>query len=265
MENEELMIGGVPSERTKELFNRLYTKAFDPATLQKELEEGKYDADTINLAAINYVRECCSLHLEFDEFWSCTKPGEAEKARESDHVTEAIKMLLPYGLDPNKVYEEQHKSYIAGQPDTILKYNIMVELGQMYDGYQAADSLYLLLKRGGDPFLECDGGTLIFSANYDLWDMMGFLDDMNEEAFDAFVHYWMVLISRVDYRLRDKLPVYAEHKFDLSSFCNHEHFYYGFVSSDNPRVGQEIYFFEKGTNLLCARFCFPWKDYYEVE
>ena len=39
---------------------------------------------------------------------------------------------------------------------------------------------------------------MVVSTNYDLWDMMGFLDDMNEEAFDAFVHYWMVLVSQVD-------------------------------------------------------------------
>ena len=36
----------------KDLYDKLFTTEFDPAALRKELEEGKYDAEAVNSAAL---------------------------------------------------------------------------------------------------------------------------------------------------------------------------------------------------------------------
>ena len=36
----------------KDLYDKLFTTEFDPVALRKELEEGKYDAEAVNSAAL---------------------------------------------------------------------------------------------------------------------------------------------------------------------------------------------------------------------
>ena len=251
-----MIIGGDFSPRAKELYERLYTKEFDSESLSRDLNMGRYNADDVNQAAVNYVSDCCELHLEFDEFWSC-RGVAGEQPRESDHVTTVIGLLLPYGLDPNKIYKDP---CIVGKP---IESNIMVELYAMYDGYQAADSLKLLLRKGGDPFLVHDGLPLIDYVSHDLYDGLGFLDDMNDEAFDAMVHYWMVLVSKASkqYRKKDQpIPMLiTPYDMELEFLEDHRRFFWGhgYISEAEK---DELLVFEGGHNLLAVRFHHNYSD-----
>ena len=97
-----LFDGGLKG-KAKELYDKLYTVSFDAISLQKELETGKYDPETVNIAAIEYVDDC---GVNFDH-WSIDfnqfHPGETVPGEESSHMAEVIQLLLDYGLDPNKI------------------------------------------------------------------------------------------------------------------------------------------------------------------
>ena len=76
-----------------------------------------------------------------DENWEYHYGGidEVLPGYESSHVYEAVKILLDYGLDPNAVYPKEC-------PGDGEEFNIMWELRYVNNGYQAADTLALLLE-----------------------------------------------------------------------------------------------------------------------
>lgn len=226
----------------KELYDKLYTTDFDPVSLRTELESGKYDAETVNLAAIEYVDDC---GVNFDHWsidWDQYYPGETVPGLESSHMTEAIGILLDFGLDPNKIF------LIGSEED-----NIMELLHLVFNGFQAADSLYLLLSHGGDPNLVVNRLPLIVDPDFDVgFDTMN-RSDIPDGMYQAKVHYWLVLTGFGAIHGNGKLPVDAVDGFDLANLKEHRNYYVGTIHSDRTKEGWDLVIFDRHTNWEVGR------------
>ena len=226
----------------KELYDKLYTKDFDPVGLRVELESGKYDAEAVNLAAIEYVDDC---GMNFDHWsidWDQYYPGETIPGHESSHLAEAIGLLLDYGLDPNKIF-------LIGSDE----YNIMGWLHLVFNGFQAADSLYLLLNHGGDPNLVVNRLPLIVDPDYDVGFDTVNRSDVPDGMYQAKVHYWLVLTGFGAIHNNGKLPVDPVDGFDLADLKEHRNYYVGTIHSDRTKEGWDLVIFDRHTNWEVGR------------
>ncbi len=233
----------------KELYDKLYTKKFDAASLRKELEDGKYDAEAVNAAAIDYVDDCC---LQLQELvWAGTvvSPGKTFPGLESSHVKEALELLLDFGLDPNRIYQEKNAEGCVTD-----EYNIMDQLYLIDNGYEGADSLHLLLSHGGDPNLMVDGRYLLSDPYYDLWFDTSNRDMLDDSIYYAKIHYCMVLIGFGARTWKKENVLVPVDGFDLSELREHRNYYVGAIRSDKSDLGMELCFFDRRNNWEVARY-----------
>ena len=243
------LFNNVLDGRAKELYDKLFTVDFDEAGLRVELETGKYDAETVNIAAIEYVDDC---GINFDHWsisWDEHFPGETVPGHESSHMTEVIRLLLDYGLDPNKIFR------IDNHHGGFDEYNIMEQVQMVFNGYQAADSLYLLLSHGGNPYLEVDRVPLNIEPDWDIgFDTVNREDMVDDSMYEAKLHYWLVLVGFRAETGDAALPVEAVKDFDLSKLKKHRNYYAGAIHSDKPEDKWELCIFDRHTNWEVARF-----------
>lgn len=230
------------NEAAKELSDRLYAVDFDSVSLRRDLEAGKYNTEDVNYAAYDYVEDCQSQLAELPDC-DDLPPGITVPGLPSSHMTEALELLLDFGLDPNRIFTQEGEM------------NIMVDLQLIDNGYQGADSLYLLLSHGGDPNLVVDGQSLLSEPYFDLWFDTSNRDMLYDSLYEAKIHYCMVLIgfgARCENHSRE--PLDRVNDFDLSLLKNHRDYYVGAIHSDKSNDGMELCFFDKHTNWEVARF-----------
>ncbi len=237
----------IPEGRAKELYDKLYTLDFDAAGLRTELESGKYDTDAVNLAAIEYVDDC---GMNFDHWsvdWDEYYPGETVPGHESSHMTEAIGLLLEFGLDPNRIYREEHEGRRTDE------YNIMEQLQLIFNGYQAADCLYLLLSHGGNPNLKVCGLPLNADPDGDIIYDTENREDVADGMYEAKLHYWFVLTGFRAELADTEFSLEPEKGFDLSELKKHRNYYAGAIRSDRTKAGWDLCIFDRHTNWEVAR------------
>ena len=237
------------SEAAEKLFHLLYTPEFDIDRLRKELESGMYDPDCVNAAAIEYVAECCGNRCESDYGDYPRRYGETVPGYENSHVTEAVELLLDYGLDPNRVYPE-----LNSEGKTVDYSNIMDQLFFVNNGYQAADSLYLMLSHGGNPNLLLGSSPLILEPEWHVEFEIREREDIDDFAFDALIHYWLVLIGFGAGWGDGKQSVEPVGNFDISLLRNHRDYYYGIIHTKESHDGWQLCIFDRHMNLEVARF-----------
>lgn len=240
-----MIFGDLLAGAAKELYDRLYTTEFDPVSLRKDLEAGKYDADAVNMAALEYVDDCFLQVQVIECAGENVVPGETIPWIESGHVAEAVELLLDFGLDPNRIFR---------YPDSEEECNIMFELHLIDNGYQAADALYLLLSHGGNPDLTVDGEHLYSDPYYDLWFDTVNRDMLSSSHYNAKIHYCMVLIGFGAGADSVGLPLDSVKGFDLSELRNHRNYYVGAIHSDKSNDGWELCFFDRNSNWEVARY-----------
>ena len=228
----------------KELYDKLLTADFDVASLRKALDSGKYDAEAVNFAAINYVDKCWSDSWVDAYDWELFHLGDIVPGFRSSHVTETIEILLDYGLDPNRIYKDKHDE----------EYNIMEQLQGVINGYQAADSLYKLLSHGGNPNLIVNGLPIVSCLDSDIIIYTENRDEIADVLYDEMLHYWMVLVGFGATYSDGKLPMEPVKGFDLSKLKNHRDYYYGTVYSDRMKGDWDICFFDRRTNWEVGRY-----------
>ncbi len=233
----------------KELYGKLFTTEFDSIALREELAEGRYDIGAINSAAFEYVYDCSCLTRDAECDEGILAIGETNPWIESGHLKEALELLLDFGLDPNKIF---YKEYDNGH---IEEYNIMQQLRLVDNGYQSADSLYLLLSHGGNPNLVVNGDHLLADSYYGIWFDTVNRDMLYDSLYHAKVHYFMVLvgfgaITGVD----QKGPLDPVKDFNLANLKEHKNYYVGAIHSDKSNDGMELCFFDRHTNWEVARF-----------
>lgn len=237
------------TKEAEELFDLLYAKEFDKNSLRKALETGRFKPEDVNRAAIDYVQTCMDLRHGDKYDVSVRYFGETVPGYEDSHVVEALEVLLDFGLDPNKLYIEK------GEDDHIRDcWNIMHDLWTVGNGYQAADALFLLLTHGGNPSLKLDYVTLMDEATDSVEFEINEREDMNDYAFDALVHYWLVLVGFGGKSINGSCPLDPVHDFDLSLLRNHRDYYYGEIYTEKSKDGWQYCIFDKHTNREVARF-----------
>ena len=218
------------SRESEALFNLLFTKEFDKKKLRKELETGCFKPEHINRAAIDYVQACMELRQKKTVDVSVLRYGETVPGYEDSHVKEALEILLDYGLNPNKCFVDK------GDDGSIINcWNIMGELWPIDNGYQAADALYKLLAYGGDPSLMLDYVTIMDEAtDAVVWEISDCDENINDYAFDALIHYWLVLVGFNGKSVNGSSPLCPINGFDVSLLRNHRD--YNYVIQDGGKL-----------------------------
>lgn len=229
------------TEHAQRLYALLFTRDFSLERLKNELVSGAYAPDDVSMAGFQYVHDCiCDLMDEHGK--TPRRPrGKILPGYCSSHMLEALACLLDHGLNPNAVYSIE-----------IDQTNILSQLRYVENGYLAADSLALLLERGGDPNIRLNGTSLIRDINTDL--LFDLNNQIDRTRYDNLVHYWMVLVG-YGARLedgRESITMCPGH--DVSELKKHRDFYYGAIYSDRSEDRMEICFFSRHTNWEVGRF-----------
>ena len=231
------------SNNSKKLYDLLFTRDFDAVLLTTKLESGEFSKEDINTAAIQYVEDCNGLLDNDDPRYENAAFGENIPGIESSHLLEAIRILLRFGLDPNYSTNDD----ITG--------NIMWCMHFVFNGYQAADAVALMLENGGDPNLIFDGWSLIGDLDADIsWFLGG--DVESRYIADSFMHYWMVVVGYGAKWDDGSEIVVTYDDFKPSDFRDHRNYYCGFIHvhyDDDPYNTTAVSFFDKRTNREVAR------------
>ena len=231
------------SDNAKRLYDMLFTKEFKAEELIVQLESGTFSIDDINTASFRYVHDLCHLIDYDDPRIESARFGESIPEIESSHLLEAIQILLRFGLDPNYSWNDD------------LTGNIMWSMHFVFNGYQAADAVNLMLEHGGNPNLILDGWSLIGDLCSDIsWFLGG--DVESRYIADSFMHYLMVVIGHgAKFDDGDDIVVTYD-GFNVSDFQDHRNYYCGFIHvkyEDDPYNTTAVSFFDKRTNSEVAR------------
>ena len=229
------------TENAEKLFRMLYTKDFNAAELETQLESGAFSADDINQAAYEYVEYCTDIpdYEEYDKH----ALGETIPGIESSHLLEAIRILLDYGLDPNASMDQES-----------INSNIMYSMLFVENGYQAADAAKLMLEHGGNPNIVIAEEDMPAFMMWDFWYFLGG-DVESRYIADSVVHYIMVYLGfGAKWRNGDEI-IKTFGDFKVSDFIDHRKYYYGIVRSETEET-LWVSFFEKATNREVARYTF---------
>ena len=161
-------------------------------------------------------------------------------------LPELFKLLLEFGLDPNAVHEN---------------HNLMDALFLIKNGYVAADTLALLLEKGGDLDTAIDGERVFDSVEFDI-----FFDAFNQcdrRRLDAEVHFWLVCIG-YGAKLKDgRCPVdtfppdpLAEdlgiRPFEIEDLKQHRNYTFGLSHVPSNGESYTLHIFDKCTNWEVA-------------
>ena len=231
------------TEHGKALSVRLRSPDLDLFPLRSDLDKDLYTPDEINRAFLDYVCEIqgCTAVNAFPD--AIRTPGLTVPGYSDSRLLELTELFLEYGLDPNLVIRDRDNE----------EWNIMHEVIEVFNGWQAADSLRLLLSRGGDPNMEVDYRFLLEKAldclEMDL-DHPESVDDMN---FDAYIHCIMVIIGFGGTTRFSGFSVQPAEGFDSALLRDHWNYTFGFVRSTERNQGMDLCFFDKPLKREVAR------------
>jgi hypothetical protein len=206
---------------------------------EKLLSSGEYTPEDISIVTLLYVEECFEDGLARSALTDETKP--IKPSPYDAGICSIIKLLLPYGLDPDAV---------------IYGHNIMWDLRYIRTPYVSADALCLLLAAEGNPDLNVVGsGNLIEQTCFDVWH--GTVGQMDRVAFDCLVHYWMVLMGYYADKKPDDYPLEAcpfvgQYPFDPGNLKNHEDYFFGLALAEKDQ--SMIHVFNKKSFWEVARY-----------
>lgn len=228
------------TEGSQELLDLLMTipPKFDAA--KAYLDTNPLSSDEVTRVANVYADNC---FLEFGDYLSKVYPGcdlsKLDVAMDivpelySAYIYDVVKLLLPYGLDPNAVYISQYGHC-----------NIMSLLLHIDHGYLAADTMALLLESGGDPNLVVELESIYESVTDDI--RFGAIEQEIRWLYDSWIHLWMVLLA-FGGKARGRnfsVEVFCEYEsnslFDIQKLRNHRDYYYG-ISKENYAPVIHIY------------------------
>lgn len=174
-------------------------------------------------AALQFLDDCFDEQVELD--WqegqqqneiACDQPVEPflRAEQRSAYLPRLMELLLEYGLKPNAVYDGD---------------NVMCLLKYIDNGYTAADTLALLLERGGDPNLELDGSTLFREFDHDV--IFDAANQRDRRRYNALVHCWFILLGYGAEQGSGAMPVDAVGGFDLAQLKQHRNFTFALTST----------------------------------
>ncbi len=233
------------TENAQTLYELLFTKDFNADNLKAQLDTGVFSSEDVNMAAFLYVENCHFADMEAHSrhLFDGIPFGELVPGIESSHLAEAIRILLEYGFDSDKVFMYDDGGCMS----------IMSQLMFVFNGYQSADAAAEIFSHGGDPSMMVEEVSLIRELNAELLFYLG-----GDEEFryfsDSVVHYWMVFIGYGARLEKGEECIDPVADFDTSQLRNHRQYYYGMIHSERSNDGMEVCFFDKDTNWEVARY-----------
>ncbi|MDY3278913.1 MAG: hypothetical protein SOX25_02230 [Eubacteriales bacterium] len=215
------------------LFELLTAIPPDWAAMEQFLREGKLTSQEITKAATYYVDECFCEARDAEIEAGISRSAGIVPDLHSTYLCDAVKLLLPFGLDPNGIFNDGDS-------------NIMDSLRYVDNEFLAADALALLLEHGGDPTLYIPGANepLFCYVSDDVFSEADEMDDRKQYA--SLVHFWMVLIGYgARYNTNSaKMMFFKEYHssrlFDPDKLRNHRNYYFG-ISHLEGRTTVHIY------------------------
>ena len=215
--------------------------------IKHDLDAGTYTPEDISMAATEFVDYDCFLDRRDAEYREDkTYGGDFVPNLHSAFLYKLIELLLPYGLDPNAIFDKR---------------NIMESLQHVDNEYVGADTLCLLLEHGGDPNLMVDGESPFEDIDFGVM-----FDTVNQEdraLYDSQVHLWFVYVGFGAALSNGKLPVdvFPERdeelsitgEFDLKKLRNHRNYTFGLSHVPNRGESWSLHIFDKRTLWEVAR------------
>lgn len=226
-----------PEGNEKLLFDLLITIPPNWTAAEQLLNAAKLTSSQITRVAIAYAEECYREVADYAYEQSIPHPTTIIPNLHSTFIYDIINFLLEYGLEPNGIYENC---------------NVMKELQYVDNEFLAADTLNLLLERGGDYNLSIDGETFFQEIDFDVF--FGAIEQYNRPYFAAIVHCWMVVIGHGARCLEDTMHVFKMYDssecFDWDMLKNHRNYYFGLTHLEK---GFAISIYDKETLWEVAR------------
>ena len=206
------------------LYSLLVQKLPDLITAEALLAQGTYTVEEISKVGLAYIWACV------EECWEHFREGgvrSEEVVHElfSAHVCQVLTLLLRFGADPNRLFEND---------------NIMFALRFLDNGYLAADALILLLEHGGDLGLVCDGSTFFEDVDLDVF--FDAVEQEDRQRYASLVHFWMVCLAFGGTLSDGKAPVELRPGFAVEELKDHRRFYFGITKGVS---GPDIHIFDK--------------------
>lgn len=219
------------TEKEHRLLNLLSVIPPDFEAAKVLIEKEAFTSDEITRTAIAYVQGCYFEIVDLAHDQHIPQPREIVKNTRSAFVCDWINFLLPYGLNPNGIYEDN---------------NIMYDLHFIDNEFLAADALTILLEHGGCYDLPLPEETLFEHIDFDIW--FGSIEMGNRITFSQTVHFWMVLIGYGARCQEDAMQVFRGFSWD--KLKNHRNYYFGLSVWGKKRV---ISIYDKETLWEVAR------------
>lgn len=204
-------------------------------------------SEEITKAVISFIDNCYMEDLDA-KFENATFSSPAiDKALHSAHLYSIVEYLLPRGLDPNAVYDE----------DSVLDF-----LPHIVNEYAAADTLGLLLANGLDPHLVLYDGDFFWGLDFDV-----FFDAFNmydRRRYDALVHCWLVCLGYgagkengkervICFPDRDHNDEFDIKPFEISDLKEHRNYTFALSNVEGQGENWSLHIIDKRTLWEVAR------------
>lgn len=227
------------TDNSSTLFEAMARFPEEPALLKSLLAQGSWSGETVTRVAIQYVQACDN---EDGGYYEAGPSGAASDRPLSNALPDLISLLLPYGLDPNAVYDGD---------------NLMYRVCWVNAGFAAADALALLLAHGGDPMVSIDGEPLFDRIDFDV--VFGAFEMYNRQRYSAVVHCWLVLVGyggrppRGETALKVFRKFDSDETFDCAELKDHRRFTYGLSRVPGRGESWSLQIFDRQTMWEVAR------------
>ena len=211
--------------------------------LKRDLDSGIYSSEEISMAATEFVVSDCFCERRDAEYMTGIKYGGSfVPDLHSSYLYELVELLLPFGLDPNAIFDSS---------------NIMQMLKYVDNEYVGADTLRLLFEHGGDPNLCVDGENNFYDIDFDV--IFDTFEQNDREAYDSMVHCWFVYLG-FDAKAKagaadlDVFRVYANDAiFEMHELRDHRNFTFGLSHVPSRGESWSLHIFDKRTLWEVAR------------
>ena len=211
--------------------------------LKRDLEAGIYSPEDISMAAMEFVESDCFVERRDAEELRGKRYGSSfVPDLHSAFLYELVSLLLPFGLDPNAIFDGL---------------NIMYMLKYVDNEYVGADTLRLLFEHGGDPNLCVDGESNFHDIDFNV--IFDSFEQNDREAYDSMVHCWFVYLG-FDAKAKagaadlDVFRVYdSDAVFDMHELRDHRNFTFGLSHVPSRGESWSLHIFDKRTMWEVAR------------
>lgn len=237
------------NSKSQALYDAMWKMPPDYDEIRQIIEQNELSTDEISLTAVKFIEDAFIEEADYIGPEN-NKPDEPVIITDfhSANLYSLMKLLIEYGLDSNKEYEECS--------------SVIRNLFYIGNEYVSADTLILLLENGGKTDSIVDGQRIIDDIDFDI--IFDKYEQRDRRRYDAQVHYWLVMIGFGALLKSGKVPVDIVDKpyitedfgikcFEISDLKNHRNYTFGISYLPSKGEDYTIHIFDKRTKCEVAR------------